>query len=226
MLGAGYLWRQRRDRLYQVIAILFGIKALQRISRISSSLLAPPPWNIHREQYNILYQNLSFESGDSIVDLGCGTGRSVVGMASYLPVSYELVGIDVFDSRVILGNRPSVTLWNAKKSNADVSVVTGSIDNLPIRDSSQDIVTTSRVLHDVDAQSAIQAIQEAYRVLDTDGQFGVIELPHTHGSDSDPIEYWATLLENNNFEVQTIHTIPPDTTEDISYIVLIATPRG
>ena len=67
-------------------------------------LLSPPPWALNREPYATLASALPFARADRALDIGCGTGRSLVGLSPSVPDSCTVLGLDVFDDRIILGN--------------------------------------------------------------------------------------------------------------------------
>jgi SAM-dependent methyltransferase len=70
-------------------------------------LLSPPPWALDREPYAALASALPFARADRALDIGCGTGRSLVGLAPSVPESCRVLGLDVFDDHIILGNGPA-----------------------------------------------------------------------------------------------------------------------
>jgi ubiquinone/menaquinone biosynthesis C-methylase UbiE len=87
----------------------------------------------------------------SVLDVGCGTGRSLGWLKSNQPL-LELFGID-----------PSIGLLRiAKKSLSTACLVQGSGECIPLADSSVDFVIASAIMHHVDHPKKI--IAEMFRV--------------------------------------------------------------
>jgi ubiquinone/menaquinone biosynthesis C-methylase UbiE len=164
-------------------------------------LLVPAPWHVERWKYAPLSHGIDWTETDDWLDLGCGTGRSLVGVGADAPDSTTVVGLDVFDSRVILGNGARLARRNAETAGLSVETVRGDAARTPIASDSRDVVTACRLLHDLPRSAAEDAVDEAERVLTDDGTFGVLELGATHEETDDPLEYWTTLLEAARFEV-------------------------
>ena len=138
---------------------------------------------------------------DRWLDLGSGTGRSLVGLAEHVPDGCRVTAFDPFDSRVILGNGARLARRNAARAGVTVEPVRGDAGRLPIAADSHDAVTACRVLHDLSRENAERTVREVRRVLRPDGQFGVIELGATHEETDDPLDYWEGLLGDGGFTV-------------------------
>jgi SAM-dependent methyltransferase len=181
------------------------------------SLLSPPPWHVERWKYEELAATLPLDSAGTVVDVGCGTGRSLVGLAPSVAKGATVVALDVFDDRVILGNSPALARHNAARAGTAVDPVRGDAVALPLRDGSVDVLTACRVLHDLPREDAGRALSEARRVLSLDGVLGVLELPIPHEDGADPGPYWHDLVTAAGFEV--------DEERDVDgYFVVRATP--
>lgn len=101
------------------------------------------------------------EDGQSILDVGCGTGILLLKTAELLPNS-SLIGLDI----------SSDTFENAKKQaknhNLNLSFVVGDVQCLPFPDKSFNRVTAIHMLYH--ASNIHQAIQELKRVTKPDGK--------------------------------------------------------
>jgi SAM-dependent methyltransferase len=164
-------------------------------------LLVPAPWQANEWKYAPLAEGIDWTDADRWVDLGCGTGRSLVGLADAVPDGCRATALDVFDARVILGNGARLAERNAARAGVDASAVRGDAASVPLADDSQDVVTACRLLHDLPKREAAAAVDEARRVLREDGTFGVLELPVTHDETDDPLDYWERLTEDGGFTV-------------------------
>lgn len=203
-IAAGALaWRRGRGALRRSVALGLVVAGVSRARRPLRSMLDPPPWAVRVEKYARLAAALSVPGDGRLLDLGCGTGRSLVGLAGGLPPGADVVGLDVFDDRVILGNGPRLAARNARAAGLDPAVVAGDGARLPFADDSMDAVTACRVLHDLPRADADAALAECRRVLAPDGRLGVLELPLPHDADADPDEYWRARLSAAGFTVES-----------------------
>ena len=219
------LWLRSRRPLVRLVAAGLALAGVRRGRPPARRLLVPPPWRVERYKYDALAEGLPYEDADRALDVGCGTGRSLVGLAPSIPDDCAVVGLDVFDARVILGNGPALARRNAARADLDAEVVAGDASRLPFAADSQDVVTTCRVLHDLPKEAAEQALAEAHRVCRPDGTLGVLELSSTHGTDADPLDYWPELIRNADFEVRDARRVTRDG-EETGYVVVVAEPNS
>jgi SAM-dependent methyltransferase len=196
-------------------AAVRGVGAMGRV-------LLPPPWTLERYKYDALASSLPFERAEHALDIGCGTGRSLVGLASHIPASCTTIGLDVFDTRVILGNAPVLARRNSRKAGIDVAPVVGDATHLPVATDSQDVVTACRVLHDLPTAAVEPALREAHRVCAPDGRLGVLELPITP-DETPPEEYWRERVVEAGFTVETLDRLDRKRRDD-RYLLIVAMP--
>lgn len=225
LIAAGVLWRTSSSRRLRAVALVVTLGAVVRGERVVRRAFSPPPWVVERYKYDALAARLSFERADRILDIGCGTGRSLVGLAPYVPDSCRLFALDVFDDRVILGNAPALAQRNARNSGIDATPIVGDAARLPLATDSQNIVTACRVLHDLPASDAEQALREAHRVCTPDGMLGVLELPITPEDADDPEEYWRNRVSEAGFEIERVERLRRKRV-DGRYVIIIATPSS
>lgn len=236
-----YHWRRRFRRIAVALALvvggvvlalrstlavrLVGVGLLGMAVRVGRGplrrLLSPPPWRPDAWKYRELRAALPYSDADCALDLGCGTGRSLVGLAPAIPDSCRVLGLDVFDDRVILGNGPALARRNASQAGLDCEVVAGDAARLPVAAGSQDVVTACRLLHDLPREAAESTLAEARRVLRPDGTLGVLELPIPHDADADPLDYWVGLVDDAGFAVDEAREV-----ERGGYFLVVATPES
>lgn len=201
VLFGATLWRQRQHR-YRVLGVLVAVFGLRRAQSPLTRLLSPPPWRVQRRKYERLAAGIPLADADRVLDIGCGTGRSLVGLAPFLPADVHVRALDLFDDRVILGNGPGLAARNARLAGLSPSLFRGDARRLPVDSGSQDIVTISRVLHDLPNESdAETALAEIRRVLRPDGKVGILEVPSTHDDTTDGLAYWRERLTAAGFAV-------------------------
>jgi SAM-dependent methyltransferase len=191
-----------------------GYTTVRTVRRITS----PPPWRVDGSKYETLASMLPFGTAGRVVDVGCGTGRSLVGLAPAVPDDATVVALDVFDDRVILGNAPTLARRNAAEAGLPVAPVRGDAAALPLGNGTVDVLTACRVLHDLPRTDAERTLSEARRVLSPHGTLGVLELPIPHDEGTDPRRYWRGLVADAGFTVEECRTL------DGSYVLLSATP--
>lgn len=221
--GAGG-WRRYRCPWVRALAAVAVAAGTARAAATIHTLCSPPPWALERDKYAALAEALPLEDGVRLLDVGCGTGRSLVGLASQLPPSTSAVAIDVFDDRVILGNGPVLARRNARRAGLEVTPVRGDASRLPLADGSRDVVTACRVLHDLPATAVEPALREFARVLAPGGTLGVLELPLTPaGIDADAEGYWLERIEDAGFRLGTVRRVPRRGADE-PYLLVVATP--
>lgn len=163
-------------------------------------LLVPAPWSPQRWKYAPLAEGIDWDAVDDWLDLGSGTGRSLVGPAPAVDDA-RVTALDPFDGRVITGNDPERVQRNAATAGLDATPIRGDAARLPLTTDSQDAVTACRLLHDLSHADAETTLSEARRVLRADGTLAVVELAATHEETDDPLSYWSKLVTAAGFTV-------------------------
>jgi SAM-dependent methyltransferase len=236
-----YHWQRRARRLFVALVVgavgLASTRSDSRVGRAAGllgvawagrrgagalhSLLTPLPWVVERYKYSPLAAALPTAGADRWLDLGCGTGRSIVGLAPAIPEDCRVLGLDVFDDRVVLGNGPGLAARNARQAGVDAAMLRGDAARLPADDDSQAVVTACRLLHDLPRSAARSTLEEAHRVCEPGGAVGVLELPTTHeGVDDPPEEYWPALVAQAGFAVERVEHVPRRRS-DGHYVVVV-----
>lgn len=225
LILAGMVRRAARSRAIRVASTAFGFGAAVVALGVGRKLFSPPPWVVGREKYDVLAGHLPLEEATTVLDVGCGTGRSLVGLADHVSEPCSVTGIDVFTNDIIFGNAPSTARRNAAEAGLDATIVVGDATALPFADDSQDIVTVSRMFHDLSDMDARLAIAESHRVCAPDGRFGMVELPFPPG-DRPPLDeprvFWRSFVEDAGFTVETVECLPWK--DDREYVIVTARP--
>lgn len=123
---------------------------------------------------SVLLAHLDLHPDLHLLDIGCGTGELLVRLAALAPTA-QLVGIDA--SRGILR-----VARRKLKGVAQVSLVYGTAEVLPVGDQTQDVITAASVLHYLNRPSLVCAA--AHRALKPGGTLVVVDyVPRlAHGS--------------------------------------------
>jgi SAM-dependent methyltransferase len=109
-----------------------------------------------------------WKGDESVLDVGCGRGLMLIGAAKLLTASGTACGVDLWRSQDQSGNDPQATKLNAEREGvADrIQIRTGDARELPLPDSSVDVVMSHWVVHNIDAErDRIKALDEMWRVL-------------------------------------------------------------
>lgn len=221
------LGRRADDSPLRLVAAGAAVGALADAVRVTHRTLSPPPWALERAKYDALARRLPLGRADRLLDVGCGTGRSLAGLAPHVSPETDAIGLDVFDDRVILGNAPALARRNGARAGLEAAPVVGDATTLPFADDSIDVVTASRLLHDLEAPAADRALCELRRVCEPDGgAVGILELPLLPGGvsdDRDPERYWRERVAAAGLRVDALERVARD---DIGepYIVIVASP--
>ncbi len=115
---------------------------------------------------------LSKIQSPSVLDIGCGTGRTAIKIAKSLPKGGHLNGIDIYNVNAISGNSLETVNRNAELEGVSdkTTFQYGSATEIPFEDNKFHIVNLSSVLHEVhDYEDKKRAMKEIHRVLKPKG---------------------------------------------------------
>jgi SAM-dependent methyltransferase len=124
---------------------------------------------------------IPWRGDEAVLDVGCGRGLFLVGAARRLTTG-RAVGVDLWQSEDLSGNRPEAAVENARREGvADrVDVRDGDARQLPFADASFDVVVSSMALHNIyDRPGRECAVREIARVLKPGGRVLIVDIKHT-----------------------------------------------
>ncbi|HSS62023.1 MAG TPA: methyltransferase domain-containing protein [Candidatus Limnocylindrales bacterium] len=130
------------------------------------------------------------EPGQVVLDLGSGAGLDVLISARRVSPFGHAYGVDMTDEMLALAN--------ANKERAGVSNATflrGTIENVPLPDSSVDVVISNCVINLAEDKGAV--IREAFRLLRPGGRLAVadmVELEPLEPALKKSLDQWAGCL--------------------------------
>ena len=157
-------------------------------------------WSSRRGKFfvrNRLVEALHLNGGERVLDVGCGRGLVLIDVAKRLTTG-QAVGVDLWLSKDLSGNRPNFTLENATAAGvADrVTVETGDMCALPFTTSSFDAVASMTAIHNVPNEARRDlALSEMARVLKPGGRLAIFDVFHSL--------HYAKVLRGAGMEVKT-----------------------
>jgi len=119
--------------------------------------------------------NALIRPGDSVLDVGCGTGE-VTLLAKTSAREGKAYGIDPAPEMIAVARR------KAARKRLDVDFRVGVIEALPFPDSSIDVVTSSLMMHHLPEELKVRGLAEIYRVLKPGGGLLIADFMRPTGS--------------------------------------------
>lgn len=119
--------------------------------------------------------NALIRPGDSVLDVGCGTGE-VTLLAKTSAREGKAYGIDPAPEMIAVARR------KAARKRLDVDFRVGVIEALPFPDSSIDVVTSSLMMHHLPEELKVRGLAEIYRVLKPGGRLLIADFMRPTGS--------------------------------------------
>jgi ubiquinone/menaquinone biosynthesis C-methylase UbiE len=110
------------------------------------------------------------EPGDSVLEVGCGTGTLTLAAKRQAGPSGQVVGIDVIPGMIAASQQ------KAARAQEEVTFQLGSIDDIPFPASRFDVVICSFMIFHMAEQTRRKGIAEVYRVLKPQGRWLVLDL--------------------------------------------------
>jgi len=150
------------------------------------SLLAAAGWMYFGSRHgkiaerDKLLDRIEWRGDERVLDVGCGRGLILVGAARRLTTG-SAVGVDIWQSEDLSGNRAEVPLKNADLEGVAgrVEVQTADMRKLPFPDASFDVVVSRAAIHNLysrDERAA--AVREIARVLRPGGRALIVDIRH------------------------------------------------
>jgi ubiquinone/menaquinone biosynthesis C-methylase UbiE len=128
-----------------------------------------------------LIDRAGLAGNERVLDVGCGRGLLLLTAAAQLDRGHA-VGLDIWNSEDLSGNRREATLDNARALGLldRIELSDGDMRAMPFEDASFDVVVSSLAVHNVyDPAGRARALAEIVRVLRPGGRLLLQDFRHT-----------------------------------------------
>jgi ubiquinone/menaquinone biosynthesis C-methylase UbiE len=122
------------------------------------------------------------EAGQSVLDVGCGTGALAIVAKGFVRAEGHVAGVDPSPEMVARARR------KAAKAGAEVRFEVGTIEALPFPDATFGAVLSSLMLHHLGDDGLQKGIGEIVRVLKAGGRFLAVDIGGTGGVRHGPFQ--------------------------------------
>lgn len=126
-----------------------------------------------------LLQPAQLKSGESVLDVGCGSGSLAIVAKRHVGAKGSVYGIDASEAMIRRARR------RAKKAGADVTFDSALAQSLPFPDARFDVVLSTVMLHHLPRKIREESVREMRRVLKPGGRLLAVEFggaaPHGRG---------------------------------------------
>jgi ubiquinone/menaquinone biosynthesis C-methylase UbiE len=146
------------------------------------------------------------QPGESVLDVGCGTGSLAIAAKRRVGPSGAVQGIDASPEMIARATK------KASRAGVDVTFTTGVVEGLPFVDGEFDAVLSTLMLHHLPREARQQCTREMRRVLKpggralavdfgraTGGRRGLVEHFHRHGGVE--LQHMVELLSEAGLQI-------------------------
>lgn len=137
-------------------------------------------------------------SGDSVLDVGCGTGGVTLPAKIRAGKDGKVYGIDPAPEMI------AVARSKAARKGLDIDFRIGVIESLPFPDASMDVVTSSLMIHHLPDDLKMRGLTEIYRVLKPGGRLLVFDFMRPTKSFLNHLMINLTMHHGLNFGIEDL----------------------
>lgn len=135
------------------------------------------------------------QPGESILDVGCGTGGVTIPAKLRVGKNGEVKGIDPAPEMIAIARR------KAKRAEIEIDFRVGVIESLPFPDETFDVVTSSLMMHHLPEHLQIKGLAEIRRTLKPGGRILIADMMRP--STSSFKRFFTSLAFHHGHRVQS-----------------------
>lgn len=155
-----------------------------------------------------IIRRLSLTGDEVALDVGCGRGLMLNGVASRLN-SGKAFGIDIWNARDQSGNNFNAAMQNARIEGTEtkVEVINSDMRTLPFTDDNFNVIVSSLAIHNLkNDRERKKALLEISRVAKPGCKLAILDIAH--------IKFYENILSNEGFYIEYVdkhplHIFPP-----------------
>lgn len=136
--------------------------------------------------------------GDSVLDVGCGTGGVTIPAKIRAGTKGHVYGIDPAPEMISFARR------NAERKGLVIDFRVGVIESLPFADASMDVVTSSLMIHHLPDDLKVRGLAEIYRVLKPGGRVLIFDFMRPTKSFLNQFLITLTMHHGLNFGIEDL----------------------
>jgi ubiquinone/menaquinone biosynthesis C-methylase UbiE len=134
------------------------------------------------------------QPGDTLLDVGCGTGGVTIPAKIRVGDTGSVAGIDPAPEMIAVARR------KAKRAGVEIDFRVGVIESLPFPDGTFDVVTSSLMMHHLPEHLQVKGLAETWRVLKPGGRILIADMRRPGGSSFK--RFFTTLVLQHGHGVQ------------------------
>jgi ubiquinone/menaquinone biosynthesis C-methylase UbiE len=114
--------------------------------------------------------------GESVLDVGCGTGAVTIPAKMKVGYNGSAAGIDPAPEMIAVAQR------KAQQAGLDIDFRVAAIESLPFSDHTFDVVTSSLMMHHLTDRLRVRGLAEIWRTLKPGGRIVIADMRRPSGS--------------------------------------------
>jgi len=116
-------------------------------------------------------------AGESVLDVGCGTGTLAIAAKRWVGAAGKVYGVDASPEMLARAEK------KAKKAGVEVAFSNGIVEQMPFPDAQFDVVLSTVMLHHLPLKLRSQCVREMRRVAKPGGRVLVVDFGGSDQSD-------------------------------------------
>jgi ubiquinone/menaquinone biosynthesis C-methylase UbiE len=163
--------RQRKAETVETLDVQYALKKFGKPEKLVKFHLRDPETCANAQRIMLTNLDAIKEKIDktrvsAVLDAGCGWGRFINKLHSYITKNFEMIGIDL----------DFLSLQYGKTINESAMFLRSEISTLPFKDKEFDVIMCSGVIHEVkNVKRRKKTLQELARVIKNNGQLYIVD---------------------------------------------------